>query len=91
MAEIKLRAVIRIGEISRSLEKAENQYARPDGRTSKTEQLAEGFKGNQYNEVVLTTEKKRELESAGISVPTAHRYEQLAAPDAQDGLAIAPG
>src|SRR5215510_4800161 len=40
-AEIKLRACVKIGEISRDLEKAGNQYALPADGKSKEQQLAE--------------------------------------------------
>jgi len=61
MTEIRRRAEIRIGELSRELEKAERgdgpagTFALPGGRKSKTQALAD----------------------AGISTSTAHEYEQL--------------
>jgi len=62
--EIHLRAIRRIGELSRELEKAERQRDEHgrllpnDGKQAKSETLA----------------------AAGISTSTAHRYEQLAGP-----------
>ncbi len=61
MTEIRRRAEVRIGELSRDLEKAQRgdgpagAFALPDGRKSKTQALAD----------------------AGISTSTAHEYEQL--------------
>ncbi len=61
MTEIRRRAEVRIGELSRELDKAQRgdgpagTFALPDGRKSKTQALAD----------------------AGISTSTAHEYEQL--------------
>jgi hypothetical protein len=40
VVEIRLRAIRKIGEISRDLEKVDNQYALPTDGKSKQEQLA---------------------------------------------------
>jgi len=58
-AEVKLRACIRIGELSRELEKA-----KPN-------------KGHGVLNGENTITKEKQLTEAGISVPTAHRYEEL--------------
>jgi len=70
LAEIRLRAVAQIGRISRELQKA--QTIRVEGGTDL--RLASGGKS-----------KTEQLKEAGLSVRTANRYEQLAAPDAQIG------
>ena len=64
MAEIKLRAVVRIGELSRELDKA------PGARTDKQPLPGSGTR--------LNRPKADALRSAGISRSAAHRAEQIA-------------
>jgi hypothetical protein len=56
------------------------------GKISRELEKAQPNKGHG----ILTNEKTKEqqLADAGITVPTAHRYEQLAAPDAQLAPAV---
>jgi hypothetical protein len=66
MSEIRLRAMTRIGELSRELEKAKFEH---------------GDKGkfNRLPSTGNTATKQEQLKAIGISTSAAHRYEQLAA------------
>lgn len=68
-AEIRLRACVRIGELSRELETAKNQYdARPNGRTSKSEALSKAgisrSTANDYEQLVGGKEKQAQAIAA---------------------------
>jgi hypothetical protein len=73
MSEIRLRATAQIGKISRELEKAER-------------------KRDEHGHLIATADhqvsKEKTLDKAGISMRTANRYEQLAAPDEQLAPAV---
>ena len=69
MSEIRLRAIAQIGKISRELEKAQTVHTKEHGSEIR---LASSGKS-----------KSEQLEEAGLSVRTANRYEQLAAPEEQ--------
>ena len=69
MSEIRLRAIARVGKISRQMERANF------GQDEKG-----GLRGRPSNGNMHMNEEQ--LAAPGISTTTAHRYEQLAAPDA---------
>ena len=67
MSQIRLRAIAQIGKISRELEKAKPKDADPKLVPAGGKHL----------------DKAEQLADAGLSTTTAHRYEELAAPNAQ--------
>jgi hypothetical protein len=77
--EIRLRAIARIGQISRELEKA--KFERDESGRPVSSHLPAGGK--------MET-KEQQLAAAGISTSTANRYQQLAAPNAA-GMTIRGG